>query len=117
MAADSPVEGVSVHGARGVLELPQVHGTLSQSRVGLLKAGAPDGLSNTTQHNTTWPHNQCRYQHRLTTMKENRWITSEDDLLVFDCNCEFCILYLLLYFASSFLFFNFFNDIFCLFVF
>lgn len=50
--ADSRVEGVSVHSARGVLELPQVDGALSESRVRLVQAGAPDGLWNATQRST-----------------------------------------------------------------
>lgn len=51
-STDSRVEVVSVHGARGVLDLPQVNGALLESRVGLVQAGAPDGLSNTTQRST-----------------------------------------------------------------
>lgn len=43
---DSPVEGVSVHGALSVLELPQVEETLSEPRVGPVQAGAPDSLAN-----------------------------------------------------------------------
>lgn len=39
-------------------------------------------------------------------MKENRWITSEDDLLVFDSNCVHLFLYLLLYFLFFFSIFS-----------
>lgn len=58
------MEGVSVHGSLGILQFPQVEETLSESRVGPVQTGAPDGLTEKTNKPTVFlkPSNNHKTQ-------------------------------------------------------